>query len=81
MVKTNCYKCINRRDVSGNTHIKCVNPDPEMTGNTHGINRGWFIYPILFDPVWMTKECCNFEAKNEESKVNHAVSGVVSNLL
>jgi len=32
-----------------------------MTGNAHGVKNGWFIYPLLFDPIWKTKECDNFE--------------------
>lgn len=62
-LETNCYKCKNKREVPGNAHIKCVKPDPKMTGDPHGIRNGWFIYPSLFDPVWRTKECDNFEGK------------------
>jgi len=61
LVRNECYKCIHKRNVSGNTHIKCVKPDFEMTGDTHGIGMGWFIYPELFDPAWMTHKCANFE--------------------
>lgn len=32
-----------------------------MTGNQHGIKNGWFMYPLLFDPIWATKECNNLE--------------------
>ena len=60
-----CYNCKHKRNVPMNTHIKCVNPDPEMTGNAHGIKRGWFIYPSLFDPVWKEKRCANFEEKTD----------------
>lgn len=58
-----CYACINKRNVPGNTHIECVKPDLDMTGNAHGIASGWFYYPLLFDPIWRTKECCNFQRK------------------
>jgi len=37
-----------------------------MTGNEHGIRSGWFMYPALFDPIWMTKECDNFEPLEEK---------------
>ena len=67
-----CLLCVNKREVPGNAHIACANPDPEMTGNDHGIKNGWFIYPVLFDPTWKTKDCANF--KHTET-VNHAVSG------
>lgn len=56
-----CYDCKNKRSVAGNAHIRCANPDPSMTGHPHGIENGWFHYPALFDPTWMTKECKNFE--------------------
>lgn len=61
--KTSCYECVHRRDVPGNCHIRCAKPDPEMTGHPHGIRNGWFIYPMLFDPVWKTKECSNWEKR------------------
>lgn len=56
-----CYNCKSRRNVPGNEHIACVNPDPEMTGHQHGIREGWFFYPILFDPIWGTKTCSNYD--------------------
>ena len=56
-----CYKRKFKRNVSGNCHITCINPDINMTGNPHGINNGWFWYPVLFDPIWGTKKCDNFE--------------------
>lgn len=66
LVKNDCYNCEFRRNVAGNRHIKCVNPDTDMTGDEHGIRRGWFMYPLLFDPTWMTSKCKNY------SSVNHA---------
>lgn len=74
-MKEECYQCVNRRDVTGNAHIKCISPDAEMTGDPHGIKNGWFIYPFLFDPVWKTKSCSNFVDKNS---VSVAVSNSVS---
>jgi len=68
-----CYECVHRRSVPGNAHIECANRDPLMTGNKHGKKNGWFFYPLLFDPVWKTKLCSNFE-----EKVNHAVGNAVS---
>lgn len=62
MVRNDCYNCKNSREVPGNAHIKCVKPDANMRGNQHGIKKGWFMYPLLFDPVWMEKECSNFES-------------------
>ncbi len=62
-LETNCYKCKYKQTVPGNAHIMCTKPDPKMTGDPHGIRNGWFIYPVLFDPIWRTKECDNFEEK------------------
>jgi hypothetical protein len=70
-----CYSCKHKEEVPGNCHIKCNKPDPEMTGNPHGLKHGWFIYPLLFDPVWKEKVCANYESRNS---VNHAISGAVS---
>lgn len=62
-MKNECYSCKHKRLVPGDAHIECAFPDPKMTGNEHGIKHGWFMYPILFDPVWKTKKCNNFEFK------------------
>ena len=59
-----CNKCIYKRSIPGDAHIQCVNPDPDMTGNQHGINSGWFWYPMNFDPTWATKKCVNFKEKD-----------------
>lgn len=69
----NCHNCINERAVPGNAHIACAKPDMNIKGNPHGIKKGWFVYPILFDPVWGEGECANFE-----SSVSHPVSEAVS---
>jgi len=58
-----CYDCDFRRNVPGDMHIICINPDSEMEGNEHGIKKGWFFYPLLFDPVWKIKSCKNFRKK------------------
>ena len=63
VVINDCWMCIHKRDVPGDTHIRCANPDPQMTGHPHGIRNGWFIYPALFDPTWMTRKCSNYERK------------------
>ena len=74
-VMRECDKCKHRREVPGNYHIMCVNPDPEMTGHEHGIRNGWFAYPLLYDPTWKTKLCDNFEPVDAVSDtVSRAVS-------
>lgn len=50
-----------------------------MVGNEHDIRSGWFMYPLLFDPVWKEKMCNNFESvETTKDAVSDAVSGVVS---
>lgn len=29
---------------------------------SHGVNSGWFMWPVNFDPVWL-ESCNGFEAK------------------
>jgi hypothetical protein len=61
--RNECWYCKEKREVPGNCHIRCNNPDKEMTGNSHGIKNGWFWYPSCFDPVWKTKKCDNFNSQ------------------
>jgi hypothetical protein len=58
-----CYDCSHKENVPGDAHIFCNKYDKSITGDPHGIRKGWFFYPVLFDPVWMTSECKNFEKK------------------
>lgn len=62
-----CHKgCIHKRNIPGNTHISCAEPDLTIKGNAHGIRKGWFIYPIIFDPIWGESECKNYKTKTNE---------------
>lgn len=70
-----CYQCKYRRDVPGNAHISCAKPCDKVTGDPHGIQSGWFMYPLLFDPTWMTTLCSTFESAES---VSLAVSEAVS---
>jgi hypothetical protein len=36
------------------------NKIPVMEVDTHGIKKGWFIYPINFDPCWL-KYCLMYD--------------------
>ena len=70
LVENKCYECLGRKPVPGTAHIECVTPDHDMRGSEHGIREGWFMYPLVFDPTWMTRKCKNFK-----SAVSNAVSG------
>lgn len=63
--RNECWYCIHKQSVPGNAHIKCNNPDQEMIGDPYGIRKGWYCYPLLFDPVWKLKKCSNFERKTD----------------
>jgi hypothetical protein len=74
-IRSQCWTCKHRRSVPGNAHIECVRPDVAMTGNPHGIQKGWFMYPLLFDPVWATKLCDNHESVHaSDTAVSSSVS-------
>ena len=61
--KKECHFCKYNGGLPGNSHIQCKMPDINMTGDEYGIKKGYFLYPFLFDPIWKTKMCDNFEKK------------------
>lgn len=63
--KPNCYKCKYREGLVGDAHSRCSNMEATVVGNPHGIKRGWFFWPLNFDPVWLEK-CDGFEQKEEK---------------
>ena len=65
VVQNDCHQCKNMRPVAGDAHIRCIDPDPKMTGHPHGVQNGWFFYPMLFDPTWMTKACANYQRRGK----------------
>lgn len=75
---TECFICIHMREVQYNSHISCNKPSIDVlrNGNQHGKKNGWFMYPLLFDPVWKESLCPNFSRKNDA--VNPAISLAVS---
>lgn len=34
----------------------------EVTANPHGVQKGWFLHPMNFDPVWL-ETCTGFSQK------------------
>lgn len=68
----NCYNCAYRGTVPGDAHI-CCNFNwnkSELTppkANPHGIVKGWYTFPVNFDPAWQEEECkAHAETKNPE---------------
>ena len=60
--KNNCYNCAYRGKVAGSSHSKChfkwskseLSPPK---ANAHGIDKGWYIFPLNYDPVWQQEPC------------------------
>ena len=40
--------------------------DLNVTGDPHGIKKGWFQWPFNFDPTWLLT-CDGFEAKDDDA--------------
>lgn len=57
-----CDICKFKRNIPGDTHISCVNPDPRIKLS---YCKRWFMYPINFDPVWMPFDCNNFQEQGK----------------
>jgi len=62
-----CTKCIYKQNVPGNTHIACTRGSARAFNvNEHGVEKGWFLFPYLFDPIW-AEGCYGFVSKDEKS--------------
>jgi hypothetical protein len=68
MKKQDCYKCVHRLDVPGDAHSRCNNVDAKVEGHPHGIKKGWFIWPLNFDPTWLTS-CDGFSDNPVDKKL------------
>ncbi len=47
--------------------INMPGPGLHVKGNHHGIFRGWFNFPINFDPTWL-ESCDGFKEKADHEK-------------
>lgn len=72
-MKPDCYKCVHRRDLPGDSHSRCNNFQAKVKGDALGIRRGWFLWPLNFDPVWML-ECDGFSADPKDNKSEQKAS-------
>lgn len=66
MEKPNCYDCVHCLPCPGDAHKRCNNKEANVTGNSHGIRMGWFLWPVNFDPTWL--ESCDGFSDNPEDK-------------
>lgn len=71
-IKSPCHSCAHARSHPGDAHLLCSKPSA-VKAKTHGIERGWFMYPLNFDPVWRTTECENFEPRESVQSVTPSV--------
>ena len=48
--------------------LEMVKPSIELnvTGDAHGVSKGWFMWPVNYDPVWLLT--CNGFTPKEEKK-------------
>ncbi len=66
-MKPDCYKCIHRLDIIGDCHSQCNNLQANVEGNPHGIKNDWFMWPLNFDPIWLTS-CDGFSDNPKDKK-------------
>jgi hypothetical protein len=74
MATPDCYKCVHRRNVPGDAHSGCANSAARVTGNSHGIRMGWFLWPANFDPVWL--ETCDGFSDNPGDATTKAAPNI-----
>jgi len=65
--KFDCYKCVHRLSVPGSCHSRCNNHDAIIKGNEMGIRKGWFNWPLNFDPTWL-QDCDGFSDNEKDKK-------------
>lgn len=56
-IKSNCSDCIHARCLPNDSHILCANPSKNVKGSEYGYSKGYFHYPVNFDPTWRINEC------------------------
>lgn len=65
MGKPNCGECAHRRSIPGDAHTRCNNHEAMVKGNPRGIKKGWFNWPLNFDPTWL-EECDGFSTDEKD---------------
>jgi hypothetical protein len=45
-----------------------------VTANAHGIAKGWFVWPVDFDPVWLNT-CDGYERREVSEDMNDTTKG------
>lgn len=78
-----CYTCKHKGSVAGSAHSTCnalgepfgvfirilagTQPPIPIDANRHGIDGGWFNWPVDFDPAWL-EYCGLYEEKEKRDE-------------
>ena len=70
--KPDCYNCIHRLTIPGNSHSRCNNVNAKVEGHEYGIKSGWFMWPLNYDPVWLIS-CDGFsnDPNDKKPRIEH----------
>jgi hypothetical protein len=66
MPEPNCYTCVHRRPLAGNTHSRCNKFEATVLADAHGVHMGWFRWPVNFDPAWL-RGCDSYSTNAEDN--------------
>jgi hypothetical protein len=71
--ETECWTCVHRMSLPGsNGRIRCLQPDSQMTGDPIAMRGKGFLYPLVFDPLFKTRLCRNYEEEDATDGFNEA---------
>ena len=75
-VMRQCWGCGYKAPVAGSAHVQCVFDWDKAgldspSGDAYGISKGWFMFPAMYDPTWMTEKC---SARVEKGKADPAMT-------
>ncbi len=70
-----CRKCAYKNNIAGDAHVSCgldwdKSEHNPPQANQHGIDSGWYMFPVNFDPIWQETPCQEFSTEKDESKVS-----------
>jgi len=66
--KKNCYNCAYKGEIPGDAHIRCKfnwakSKIIPPKAHEQGIRKGWYNFPLNYDPAWQIGECEAFSDK------------------
>lgn len=70
---SDCFKCVYHLNIPHNAHISCRynwlkqrNFAPPIASE-HGIEKGWYFFPLNFDPIWQQEDCKAFSTTIDQN--------------